>query len=333
MPKTVNSAFNKFLSEKVNLDPAQTDTARRSRDWLISQINCFSDDKKFPLLYTEKHIPYGSFARRTKIRPLNDIDLMICLKGQGGRYDEHSDKITITVLPNSNLVDLCHDGTLNLNSRKVQNRFISNLSSIYQYSSADIRTKNVAVTLKLSTYTWVFDIVPCFFTSPEANGKQYYLIPDGKGNWQKTDPVIDRQRTTAVNQKHNNNILNIIRIIKYWNNRPTMPSMSSYLLETMICNYYESYQNSVLSYVDMEIPNILDYIGVNIFNTVNDPKNIQGNINNVSYENAVKISNRASSDAIKARQARAYEIQGNHEKSINKWEEVFGNEFPKYNLI
>jgi hypothetical protein len=29
------------------------------------------------------HIAFGSFARRTKIRPLDDIDLMFGLTGQG----------------------------------------------------------------------------------------------------------------------------------------------------------------------------------------------------------------------------------------------------------
>ncbi|MFN2423862.1 MAG: hypothetical protein ABR572_08815, partial [Cryomorphaceae bacterium] len=40
--------------------------------WLIGV-----DD--FPNDYPDKHIKFGSFARNTKIRPLDDIDLMYCL--------------------------------------------------------------------------------------------------------------------------------------------------------------------------------------------------------------------------------------------------------------
>ncbi len=41
------------------------------------------------------HIAFGSFARRTKIRPLDDIDLMR-LTGQGATYTILSDRITVT---------------------------------------------------------------------------------------------------------------------------------------------------------------------------------------------------------------------------------------------
>ena len=76
-----------------------------------------------------------------------------------------------------------------------------------------------------------------------------YLIPDGNGYWKKTDPRIDKERTTRINQNHDGNILQIIRILKYWNRRATMPTMSSYLLETMILNYYEGQSSKANQFV------------------------------------------------------------------------------------
>ena len=43
-----------------------------------------------------------------------------------------------------------------------------------------------------------------------------YLIPDGNGNWKKTDPRIDAANVTNLNQQHNGNILKVIRLAKYW---------------------------------------------------------------------------------------------------------------------
>ncbi len=46
--------------------------------------------------YPGIHIAFGSFARRTKIRPLDDIDLMFGLTGQGATYTILSDRVTVT---------------------------------------------------------------------------------------------------------------------------------------------------------------------------------------------------------------------------------------------
>ncbi|NRT71396.1 nucleotidyltransferase [Clostridium beijerinckii] len=331
MAKTVISAFNEFLKDKVNLDSNVSRTARTSRDWLIAQIHTFTDkDDEFPSFYQGKDIFFGSFARKTKKRELDDIDIMICLHGQGSTYYEYSDRIEITV-PDSatNLKKLCNDDTNILNSRKVINKFIANLKNIGQYRKAEIHLNKQAATLNLISYDWNFDIVPCFFTNEDSCGKTYYIIPDGNGNWMKTDPRIDRQKVSDINQNHNGNVLNVIRIIKYWNKRPTMPSMQSYLLENMILDYYNT-TTSCSEFVDIEIPNVLSHISSAVYNPVNDPKGIQGNLNTLTFDDKIKISSRASLDYSKAIDARNYENNKDEESSINKWAEIFGGDFPEY---
>lgn len=330
MPTTVNDAFSDFLKKTVNLDTEQTKKARSSRDWLLLQIEKFQNDTTFPKSYSEKNIHFGSFARRTKRRPLDDIDLMIGLSAQGGYYNEYADKIEIIIQDNTNLKSFCNDNSNVLNSKKLINKFVSKLENVEHYKKSDIKRNQEAATLNLTSYDWVFDIVPCFFTTPDAYDKTYYLIPNGTGNWKKTDPRIDKERTTTINQNHDGNVLNVIRIIKYWNKRPTMPSMSSYLLETMILDYYEPRTNKASKFVDLEIPSILEHIQTYVLYDVNDPKGIQGNINNLSWEDKVKISNRAKNDKELAKEARQFETGGDHEKSIKKWIEIFDNDFPKY---
>jgi hypothetical protein len=121
MAQTVITAFNEFLTEKVNLDKDKTETARASRDWLFGQIASFQTDSTFPKSYSENDIHYGSFARRTKRRPLDDIDLMVCLSAQGASYWEYSDKIQVIVNPETNLKAFCYDNTNTLNSTRVIN--------------------------------------------------------------------------------------------------------------------------------------------------------------------------------------------------------------------
>ncbi|MFL0198789.1 nucleotidyltransferase [Clostridium sp. WILCCON 0269] len=331
MPKTVTSAFNEFLKDKVNLDKDETTTARSSRNWLIERIHEFPDkDSTFPKLYSDIDIAFGSFARRTKKRELDDIDIMIGLAGEFSTYNELSDKIEIIVPDTAtNLKKLCNDGTNILNSRKVINKFINMLKCIPQYTKAEMKLNKQAAILNLTSYNWSFDIVPCFMVKENVYKKTYYLIPDGNANWMKTDPRIDRDRVSIINQKHDGNVLNIIRIMKYWNKRKTMPLMPSYLMENIIVNYYNTKLGEASNYVDMELPSLFLHVYSAIYNSVNDPKGIQGNINNSSLDERIKISTRAYLDYQKASDAREYEKQGDHKSSINKWREVFGNDFPE----
>ena len=99
MAKTVNEAFNEFLRESINLDYDETQLARNSRNWLLTQIHSFPiKDLSFPRLFPEKDIFFGSFARRTKKRELDDVDIMIALHAERGYYYENADgKIYIII--------------------------------------------------------------------------------------------------------------------------------------------------------------------------------------------------------------------------------------------
>lgn len=216
MATTVNEAFNEFLKDKVNLNADNTSKVRKSRDNLIKNIHKFREEDEFFNFYTEKDILFGSFARKTKIRPLDDIDIMICISAEESTYFEYSDRIELTVEKNvKSQLKCCNTGSRKLNSTKVINKFLSKISKLHDYSKAEMHKCGEALTLQLKSYTWNFDIVPCFHTKEDENGRSYYLIPDGKGNWKKTDPRKDRERVSKVNKKVYGQMLDTIRISKY----------------------------------------------------------------------------------------------------------------------
>lgn len=329
MALTVCAAFNSFMKDKVNLNSDRTKTARSSRNSLKDKINGLDDF--FPL-YSEKNIEFGSFARKTKIRPLDDIDMIFTLSANGCTWEEEylTDTVYLTTPKNSpEYRNFRHDDSYRLNSRKVINEFIRKLESVTQYQKAEIHRNQNAATLKLTSYDWNFDVVPAFFTTENSAGKTYYIIPDGNGNWIKTDPRIDRKRVTDINQTCDGKVLNVIRVIKYWQKRPSMPSMQSYLLENMVLDYFEA-KGSASNYLDIDIINVFGYIKDAIWSNVNDPKGIQGNLNNLSYEDKKKISDKATSDYEVALGAFEFEKQKDQNKAINEWRRVFGTDFPTY---
>lgn len=328
MAVTVIDAFEFFQKNIVNLDQKISDNARSSRDWLIKRISEFPDkNPNFPLLYPEINIAFGSFARKTKTAPLDDIDLMIGLSADGCYYTEYSwDNITISFPENykgylKNYADTRDQSKLS--STRVTNAFKSELENVDQYSNADIKRNGEATTLKLKSYSWNFDIVPCFFTKT-----QYYLIPNGDGRWKRTNPRLDRDRVSNINQKQSGNVLNVIRILKYWKQEKKI-NIGSYLVEAMILYFYEDKEEDSCScFVDIELVKIFTYLSKSILHSVPDPKKIQEDINDA--DNRYLLSEKFAKFANLSREARQLEIDGKIKESINKWKEVFGSAFPNY---
>lgn len=327
MAKTVNQAFDDFMNHVVNLDAEKTRTAKSSRDNLISNIKSFSGNDDFFVSYDKMILNFGSFARRTKSRPLDDIDIMLCLSAEGTRtYYERGDAIFI----NGSDLDRKNgllDHSYNLNSTKVINRFIKKLEKLHDYRSAKMHKDMEAATLQLKSYEWNFDIVPCFYT---VNG--FYLIPDGKGNWQKTDPRIDRDRVSELNQKFNGNLLNLIRLIKYWNKVNSAKTIDSYMIEAMVLDRYDILPVSQNTWcIDYEFKETMRYLYNNIVKPVYDPKGIQGDLNKLKYSEMVSVQRVMWNTYLIAEDAVYFKnYENSHELSIKKWKEIFGDEFPDY---
>lgn len=326
MAQTVDTAFNEFNRDSVNLNPDRTTKAISSRDWLWGQLNTLDskEDLDFPFKYQDKHIKFGSFARKTKIRELDDIDIMFCLTANGATYLQSGSVYYIHTPNAGDRLKKLSDNDV-LNSRKVVNKVKNSLSKIEQYNSAELHSRGEAATLSLQSYEWVFDIVPCFYTDTNL-----YLIPDGNGNWKATDPRIDHDLISSTNQNYNGQVLQLVRTLKYWNRHNSSYTIGSYLFEQLIINFVNS-KSELQQWIDFNIRDFFDYLKTYIYYDVNDPKGIQGNLNNLSFEQKKSISEKANWAYEKAKEAISAETsEKNQEKAINKWREIFGTKFPTY---
>lgn len=334
MPYQVSTAFNSLMNNSVNLDADETRKGRRSRDWLVDeQLTRFPDkDDTFPLLSTMPKMWFGSFSRRTKIRELDDIDMMIIMHAEGSTYTQIDKTFYISPGANSRFQNYLNETGKWVNSRRVVNKFVSSLKSVPQYSSADSKRQGEAATLNLKSYAWNFDIVPAFITTPDSYGRTFYLIPDGSGNWKQTDPRIDKDRATRINQKHSGKVLNVIRLVKYWKRKRGVPAIGSYLLETIMLNHYDELnEDSMSEHLDVEFANALQVLATEIVGFVGDQKNFQGDINHLSSEEQKKVREIALEDAINAKEALSIKFTA-PDKSGKIWQEVLGKDFPVGNV-
>ena len=331
MARTVNTAFSEFMSDIVNLDAAVVSDARKSRDNLLANIAEFSNKDGYFTLCGDFNVHFGSFARKTKCRKLDDIDLMIGISANGATYNSNDtwDDVSITASTDDSAQIACANDDGTLNSTKVINKFKRILEGVREYTRSDIHRNGEAIVLNLKSKEWSFDIVPCFHTVVEDNGRSYYLIPNGKGKWKKTDPLKDKEHVTTTNQDKNGRLLELVRLIKRWNMTRNAGSIPSYLLETLIV-YHADSVNELNQYIDFRVRDAFKYIADNIGSSVSDMKEIQGDVNTLSSSSKSIIKTRAQTDYEKACTAWEYENSGDQENAIKKWGEIFGNDFPQY---
>lgn len=323
MTKTTKQCFDTFMSNVVNLDSDKTKIARTSRDTLKQDLISYANNGKIPLLFSgQETVQYGSFSRNTKIRPLDDIDLLLVLDAQGGKADTTKSvnkNYHITMPPTAKILTDCCEN-YRLNSRKVI-ELIKKALNDGRYGKADIHRNQEAVTLKMTSYDWNFDIVPAFKTDTN-----FFVIPDGNGSWKGTDPRIDQENLTTENQSKENFLIPIIRLMKYWKNMYWGDSVKSYLFENLIIEWSKNLDELPSSFQEI-IKSALNDLIFKILPDFNDPKGFQGNINDVDQSTRRELALKATNCLEQVNQAIEFEKYGNNLKAIEMWKNIFGEEF------
>jgi hypothetical protein len=125
-------------------------------------------------------------------------------------------------------------------------------------------------------------------------------------------------------------MLNVIRAVKFWQRRPTMPKMESYLLECVMVDHFASKWSETYEFVDLELEHAFRHVAQAVLGVVSDPKRIQSDLNDLSVADRISIHTRALYDADRARDARAFEVAKQMKASIDLWGDIFGPTFPKF---
>ena len=334
MPTSVTGSFNAFRENVIDLDPGQTQRARASRDYLCEQLKGLQNwDSSFPTLTGDFH-PFGSFARGTKTRPLNDIDLLVVLNGRGttSKQPSSSDPYEYWLHISEDTAPLAKfpDAHGYVNSTKILNKIKSSLGTIANYEQAEINKRQQAVRFKLKSYSWVFDIVPAVgISNGSSPGTHYYLIPDGSGDWIRTDPRIDRNNITQAVARHGSLFRPLMRLLKYWNRRAGKPTLSSYYFETLVLKVFEH------APVVETLPKAINYFFNNCYgylmNTCPDPKGLGPALDrNIDADTKNKVSSAMLDGNVRSQLALQKAAEGNVKEAIEWWGRLFGPEFPAY---
>src|SRR5262249_5581768 len=327
----VANAFTRFRTNYVDLDPEESKRAVGSRDFLVEQIRSQASANQYFPTITGEFLPYGSFARKTKIRPLDDIDLLMVLAGQGTMAQPSPNdpynwwlKIANAAAPLARYPD---DYGF-VNSTKVLNAIRDGLMKVKSYRKAELKKNMQAVVVDLTSYAWDFDVVPAVPIASTPHKIDYYLIPDGTGDWQRTDPRIDSLLVARRHAQTNHLFRPLCRLLKYWNRRISKPVLSSYYFEILVLRVFE---NRSITSLKQGVLDFFTHAPALLYQACSDPKGLGHNLDaEVNLATRLKIGGAMGEVQKAATLAIGYGlVPGMERYELLAWRKVFGPEYGK----
>ncbi len=339
--KTVNGNFENLLEKEINIPSGirskASDSQKHLREFLEGQ---HIRDDSFPrvLSINDNEFLGGSFARHTKDKPLDDIDIYFPIDGHNLIYLQGGFRLPFTVVSdnvlskNPLLTARWMEGSY-ISSQKLVNGFSSVLKSHYPKTS--IKPNGQAISIQMTQGETVehdglgFDVVPCFRLNPDDKSSvPFYLIPDGVNGWIRTNPRLDTDMAERLNANNNKTYRKVVKLLKYWNREKIGKSISSYFIELAIA---KAYQEKNLK--SEKISRISEGVALGFWAVDNAVKegsqtSLVPGSPSVRPGDITEIQkNKLSNATVTASQAWKAELEGKEDIAISKWEEILGKKF------
>ena len=252
----------------------------------------------FGTLYTCARAPWtiGSYGRDTLIRWQRDIDMMVAIDdAYWPKYMQSSRQFLYDVR-----------GLLN-----------------DAYGQTEVSTRQVAVRMMLSGGLQV-DLVPTF-----VNDNGGFLMPDGRGGWQLTNPPYHDKLMSDSNVRLGSRLKPLVRFMKAWN-YVNGHHLRSFHLEMIVERMWRDAS---------ALPSVPDAMAQTLAAAVSwvetgfaDPwtgSELMLNSYLSSTERAL-VARLLKEDAARSKTALEFAASGQVSEAFDRWNVVYGNYFPAY---
>lgn len=182
---TLQQAIHEFISALELADEEREEAIRQHtylRNGLSSRLDLDPDHGTFLT---------GSYARRTAIRPLDDIDVFCVLA--------RSETADPDVLTPSDALGLIKDA----------------LDAQYPGKAADPQNRSVNIAFRGTGIA--YDVVPAF---RDPGASEVFVIPDiDAGEWIRSNPKVHKARSITANDATRGELKPLTKAVKHWNRR------------------------------------------------------------------------------------------------------------------
>lgn len=291
---SVSDAFLKFKSRLELTDKEQSDASRRQQR--VRELLRYAFD-------LEKDILSGSYARRTKTKPLEDVDIFCILGPKEQRYRSENPSRLLEAFQKALAEDYGSD------SVKLQRR------------SVQIDFGVMAVDDDSADQVMSVDTVPAF------NKGKHYEIPDAKtSSWIKTDPEVHKELATKANKAFSEQWVPIVKMLKKWNRTHGKPVTPSFLVEVMALKLFIPPFSGGYPY---ELKSFFANAAERIGEVWDDPAELGPPVSDQMDTSKIKTARQALTQAEHA-VSRAIRLarDGRNGDALQEWRKLFGPLFP-----
>jgi len=192
----------KDMVRDVEPTPSQKEDAQRTHNNLRFQL----DSGNIGLRIIDSYLS-GSYARKTAIAPLDDVDIIFL--------------IDPSMWPRSFLASKpTPSAVLTTFERAIR----------YRYRGSTVERQRRSVGLKLSKMD--IDAVPAI--PDDSSSGRIFVLDSVSEEWIPSAPKVHADNTTRVNKLREGRFVPLVKVLKFWNrNHPSAASLKSFAIETI----------------------------------------------------------------------------------------------------
>lgn len=286
-----SETFKEFLSNiKISNEKADTISYRYGRITKALNEEFRNTDSK-----TVNSLQVGSYGRHTGIKGISDLDMLYVVPAS--KWDDY-------------------------NKVGGQSKLLQDTKTAISrtYSSSDIKVDRCVVTVNFTDSH--IDVQPVFEVED-----QDYKYPDtyGDGSWKITKPRKEMDAMVEFEVNKNRNLRRLCKMARSWKNKHGV-CMGGLLIDTLSYNFLKS-----TKYFDEKSFAYYDEMCRDFFKYLYDQPTNQTEYGALGSKQRVKVKKSFKRKAKKAFDLAEEAIEAASDKTKhNKWRDIFGNDFPKY---
>lgn len=292
----VREVFDLFL-RGLELTSSEQDKAARQQADLRERL-------RRQLAGVVRDILVGSYARKTAIRPLNDIDVFIELDAT--QWAQRRKATPLLLLED------------------VQRA----LRACYGATPPATRIQGRSVNIDFAGTGIGYDIIPAFSVSSHGTGTIYEIPDRTRQTWIKTNPESHRQRCVDANARAGGMLNRLVKAAKHWNRgRATAAGdkpLSSFHLEAMAYQALpQAPQDERTGFLA-----VLRSLQQGVTQKCPDPAGLGPDLDATWTSTERQRAQAALAEAVSsASRAIAWERAGDHAQASQSWRALFGSQF------
>ncbi|MCI1712645.1 SMODS domain-containing nucleotidyltransferase [Bifidobacterium tibiigranuli] len=291
MALTTWDAFNEFY-DRIQVSPQLRAKVKQRQSAVIDALR-----RAFPstadIRYRSTTLT-GSLGRGTASNPADDMDLLVHLSVDNSLWDSGY---------SSNSSDFLYRVKNTLNSASTVQKIGARGQAVRLFYSDNL-TVDVAAVEK---YT---------------DGS--FAIPDGHGNWLKTNPLKHAEYIDARNAELGGNLKRFVQIVKQWN-MAHGSRLQSFHLEMLAARTFSKLGANSRDALEIFFRHNLNNL------RVEDPAGFSGDLSTYLTPAQAQLVNQSLQTALdRAHAANKAANSGDHREAIRLWRIILGDNFPIY---